>query len=109
AEFLAEEAHRVRVMPFLDGIPCSIHGIVFDDAVSVLRPCEMVALRRPGRSDLYYAGMGSTWDPPAAARADMRALCRRVGEHLRRTVGYRGVFTVDGVLTRDGFRPTELN
>lgn len=39
----------------------------------------------------------------------MRAAARRVGDHLHRRVGYRGAFTVDGVMTTDGFRPTELN
>ena len=39
----------------------------------------------------------------------MRDLARRTGEHLRATVGYRGAFGIDGVLTEDGFRPTELN
>jgi hypothetical protein len=33
----------------------------------------------------------------------------RVGEHLRQSVGYLGSFTLDGVVTADGFRPTELN
>jgi hypothetical protein len=107
--FLADRAHRVRVMPFLDGIPCSIHGAVFADVTIAFRPCEMIVLRRVGRSDLFYAGMASTWDPPPAQRDDLRGLARRVGDHVRRTVGYRGVFTVDGVMTRDGFRPTELN
>jgi hypothetical protein len=32
-----------------------------------------------------------------------------VGEHLRTTRGYAGMFGIDGVLTADGFRPTELN
>ena len=32
-----------------------------------------------------------------------------MGEHLRATYGYRGAFGIDGVLTADGFRPTELN
>lgn len=38
------EAHcdRVRVAPFLDGIPCSIHGIVLPDGVAVLRPVELL-------------------------------------------------------------------
>ncbi len=36
-------------------------------------------------------------------------MARRVGEVLRATYGYRGGFGVDGVLTADGFRPTELN
>lgn len=102
-------ADRARVMPFLDGIPCSIHGIVFPDVTVALRPCEMVVLRRPGRRDLQYAGTASTWDPPPARREELRAVAVAVGEHLRATVGYRGMFGVDGVMTTDGFRPTELN
>ena len=39
----------------------------------------------------------------------MRDLARRVGDGLRERVGYRGAFTVDGVLTAEGFLPTELN
>jgi hypothetical protein len=38
----------------------------------------------------------------------MRAVARRVGEAYRAQVG-PGTFTVDGVMTEDGFRPTELN
>jgi hypothetical protein len=39
----------------------------------------------------------------------MRDLARRVGAGLRQRVGYRGAFTVDGVLAAEGFLPTELN
>jgi hypothetical protein len=109
AAFIAQRADQVRVMPFLDGIPCSIHGMVFDDLTAVFRPCEMVVLRRPGRSDLFYAGMATTWDPEPAGRDEMRSAARRVGDHLRATVGYRGIFTIDGVMTVGGFLPTELN
>jgi hypothetical protein len=97
-----------RGMPFLEGIPCSAHGIVFPDGVVVLRPAEMVVLRG-GRTGFVYFRGGTCWDPPAARREELRALVRRVGVHLRATLGYRGAFTVDGVMTADGFRPTELN
>jgi hypothetical protein len=39
----------------------------------------------------------------------MRGVARRVGATLRAEVDFRGPFTVDGVMTVDGFRPTELN
>ena len=114
--FLAGRCDRVRVMPFLEGIPCSIHGVVFPEGVATFRPVEMVSLRRPGGSPggsgsnrLHYAGAATFWDPPAADRELMRDLARRVGEGLRERVGYRGAFTVDGVLTAEGFLPTELN
>jgi hypothetical protein len=109
ATFMAERAEQVRVMPFLEGIPCSINGFVLPDVTLAFRPTEMVVLRRPGRSDLMYGGMASVWDPPNDDRDELRDHARRVGTHLRSSVGYRGAFSVDGVLTADGFRPTELN
>lgn len=107
--FFGPRCDRVRVMPFLAGVPCSIHGIVLPDTVLALRPCEMLVFQVPGQSRFAYAGAGTFWDPPAADREAMRAAVRRVGAHLRTTVGYRGVFTLDGVMTPAGFRPTELN
>ena len=109
AAFLAERCHRARVMPFLEGVPCSIHGMVFPDAVAAFRPVELVTLRKPGSNRLRYAGAATFWDPPAADREAMRELARRVGAGLRDRVGYRGAFTVDGVLAAEGFLPTELN
>ncbi len=97
----------VRVMPFLEGIPCSIHGIVLPDGVAVLRPVEMVTLRRG--HDFVYAGCATYWDPEPAVREQMRTVARRAGDRLREDVDFRGTFTVDGVVTSDGFWPTELN
>ncbi len=98
---------RVRVMPFVDGIPCSIHGIVLPDGVAVLRPVEMVTLRQ-GR-DFVYAGCATFWDPDDDVREQMRSIARRVGARLAEEVAFRGTFTVDGVVASDGFWPTELN
>ena len=109
AAFLGAHCDRVRVMPFLEGIPCSIHGLVLPDVVVALRPIEMVVMRRPASAEFFYAGAASFWDPPPDDRETMRALARRVGAVLRAEVGFRGPFTVDGVMTRDGFVPTELN
>jgi hypothetical protein len=109
AAFFAKRCDRVRVMPFLEGIPCSIHGIVLPDRVLALRPCEMVVFRRPGQATFHYAQAATFWDPPPADREAMRTLARRAGRQLREQVGYRGVFTVDGVMTAEGFLPTELN
>jgi hypothetical protein len=105
----AGAADRVRVMPFLEGVPCSIHGLVFPDHVVVFRPCEMMVLRNRGAREFRYAQAATFWDPPVADREEMRATARRLGEALRAEIGYRGAFTIDGVMTEDGFRPTELN
>ena len=98
---------RVRIMPFLDGIPCSIHGMVLPDGIVVLRPVEMVTLRR-GR-EFVYAGCATYWDPPAELREQMRSIARVAATRLAEELDFRGTFTVDGVVTADGFWPTELN
>ncbi len=109
AAFLSEHCDRARVMPFLDGIPCSIHGMVFAETVIAFRPCEMLVFRVPGSCRLGYSGGSTFWDPTREDREEMRRIARAVGVHLRETVDYRGTFTVDGVMTAEGFLPTELN
>jgi len=108
-EFLSGIADRVRVMPFLEGIPASIHGIVFPDAVAVFRPVEMIVFRPAGGDRLFYAGCATAFDPRLEDRAAMRRLARRVGTALRERVGYRGPFGIDGILADEGFVPTEMN
>lgn len=100
---------RARVMPFLEGQPCSIHGIVTDRGVLVLRPVELCMLRPTGGSRFVQAGVSTWWDPTATQREEMRNAARRVGKVLGREYGYRGAFGIDGILTADGFRPHELN
>jgi len=108
-EYFQQHCDQVRVMPFLEGIPCSIHGIVFPDYVAALRPVEMIVLRKSNSHEFFYAGTATFWDPEPRDREAMRTVAKKVGNALRDTVHYRGIFTVDGVLTKDGFRPTELN
>ena len=107
--FFPPRCDRVRVMPFLDGVPCSIHGFVLPDGTAALRPVEIAMLRNAAERRFVYGGLGTSWDPPAADREEMRDVVRRVGAHLQAAHGYRGAFGIDGVLTADGFRPTELN
>lgn len=104
---LAPHCDMARVMPFLEGLPCSIHGVVLPDGVAVFRPAEMLVLRNA--DGFVYARAATLWDPPPALREQMREGARRVGQHLASAYGYRGAYTVDGVMTVDGFRPTELN
>jgi len=104
---LAPMCDRVRVMPFLDGIPCSLHGIVLPDGIIALRPVEMIVLRSGTR--FVYAGCATYWDPPTTVREQMRNIVRQAGAQLAADVDFRGTFTVDGVVTDSGFWPTELN
>ena len=83
----ATRCDRVRVMPFLDGVPCSIHGMVLPDGTAVFRPVEIAIVRDvPGRR-FVYGGLSTYWDPAPADREAMRDAARRVGEHLQ--VGVR--------------------
>ena len=107
--FFAPRCDRVRVLPFLEGVPCSIHGFVLPDGTAALRPVEIAMLRDETGHRFVYGGLGTTWDPPAADREEMRDVVRRVGAHLQAAHCYRGAFGIDGVLTTDGFLPTELN
>jgi hypothetical protein len=110
AAWFAPRCDQVRVQPFLDGVPCSIHGFVLPDGTAVFRPVEIAMLRSTSTPRRFvYGGLGTFWDPPAVDREVMRALARAVGEHLRAEHAYAGAFGVDGVLTAEGFRPTELN
>jgi len=106
--FFSERCDRVRIMPFLEGIPCSIHGLVFPDDVVTIRPVELITLRPRNSAKFLYSGAATYWDPDDADRDYMRDVARRVGQAFREQVG-TGTFTVDGVMTEDGFRPTELN
>ncbi|MCD4526317.1 hypothetical protein [Nocardioides sp. cx-173] len=107
--FFRPRCDRVRVMPFLEGVPCSIHGVVLPGGTAAFRPVEIATLRDPTTRRFVYGGIGTTWDPPDDDREAMRDVVRRVGAHLAQAHGYRGAFGVDGVLTADGFLPTELN
>ena len=107
--YLAAHAESVRVMPFLEGIPCSIYGIVFPDRVITVRPAEMLTLRRPAVGEIKYVGTATFYDPPEDLRRVMEQAARNVGEVLRREYDYAGAFTIDGVATSRGFVPTELN
>ena len=106
---LLPRTRQVRVMPFLEGVPCSIHGFVLPDGISVFRPVEQVILRAKTASHFVYAGTSTWWDPRDDDRLQMREVARRVGRHLQECDDFRGGYSVDGILTCDGFRPTELN
>ncbi len=114
AAFFGAHCDRVRVQPFLEGIPCSVHGLVTPEGVAVFRPVETLTFRRPPGSEgagsqLVYAGSASFWDPNSRDREAIRQMARIVGNALRERFDYRGVFTLDGVLAEEGFVPTEIN
>lgn len=107
--FFAAHSQRVRVMPYLRGVPCSIHALVSDETILAFRPVEMLVYRRPASDEFVYVGMATVWDPSPKVREEMRMAVRSVGAVIRDNFGYRGAFGIDGVCTEEGFLPTELN
>ncbi|MGK5637876.1 hypothetical protein ACSNOK_06085 [Streptomyces sp. URMC 126] len=105
----AGRADRVRVARFEDGVPCSVLGMALADGVAVFSPIEIVTLGDPDTGRLLFCGSSTFWRPGAAAEDDIRGAARRAGAELVRTTRYRGLFSVDGLLTPDGFTATELN
>jgi hypothetical protein len=104
----SQHCDRVRVMPFLEGIPCSVHGLVFSDYSLALRPVELMTLRPARGYAFLYAGAATYWDPSDADRAYMRSVARKLCDVYRDLVG-TGCFTIDGVMSESGWLPTELN
>ena len=98
---------EVRISPFVEGVPFGVNALVFDDGVAVGPVVEMLTLRHGTR--LRTFGMATYWQPSEADRQAIRTLVRRVGAVLGGHLGYRGGFTVDGVLGEDGPVPTEIN
>jgi hypothetical protein len=106
---LGAHCERVRVAPFVEGVPCSIHGFVTHDGASVFRPVELMTLRVDDPQGLRYAGAATYYDPPDAVRVSMRSAATRVGHWLCERVNFRGPFTVDGIVTSDDWLATECN
>lgn len=97
---------RVRVMPMLAGAPCRLHGVVLVGSTMAFTPLEILVPRRPADGAFLCAG---TAPMPEFEQPPLLELTRSIGEALRDRLDYRGGFSVDGILTRDGFRPTDLN
>ncbi|MFE0104626.1 hypothetical protein [Streptomyces sp. NPDC059009] len=109
ARDLAGRTDRARIARFADGVPCSVLGLALPDGVAVFSPIEIVTLGAPASGRLLFCGSSTHWRPGEEAEHDIRDAARRAGTQLARSIGYRGLFSVDGLLTPDGFRATELN
>lgn len=108
AKELGQECDQGRVMPFLKGIPCSIHGWVFEKGEISLRPCEML-VQQSDDTHFEYHGAAIHWLPNDRVHQQMQIAADRVAKFLKERYDYRGVFTIDGVADEERFYPTELN
>ncbi|MBF4615479.1 hypothetical protein [Curtobacterium sp. VKM Ac-1376] len=102
-------AARVRVSEFVEGVPCSVLAVVGPDGVSAFDPIEIVTLRDSVSRELVFIGSSTFWRPAGPLNAEIRDAALRVGALLQTDAGYRGFFSIDGVVTAAGFVATELN
>ncbi|MEU3653424.1 hypothetical protein AB0E67_11420 [Streptomyces sp. NPDC032161] len=105
----AGRTHRVRVAEFVAGVPCSTQALAMDDGIAVFDPAEEAMLRSPDTGAFFYCGTSTWWRPGPGVREEIERHVHRAGRYLIEHTGFRGIFTVDGLLTPDGFRATELN
>ncbi|HEX5495271.1 MAG TPA: hypothetical protein VFX70_11930 [Mycobacteriales bacterium] len=108
-EWFATRTDRIRAAEFLPGVPCSVLAMVLRDGVAVFDPIEIVTLQDRVRSEFVQVGSSTWWRPDSESAEQMRHCTRLVGEAIAETAGYRGMFSIDGILTRSGFAATELN
>src|SRR6266545_2127118 len=69
--FLSTHCDRARVVPFIEGVPCSIHGLVLPDGVAALRRLQPPGVRRR-RHLLGPAGGRPGGDAPGGRRGRRR-------------------------------------
>jgi hypothetical protein len=109
ASFPALEAPgiRVRIMPLLHGLPCRIHGMTIESQTITFPPLELLSLPRPVSGTFFWAGPVRARTLSPSARSDLDTIGTKAGAWLSH-LGHSGAFAIDGILTKDGYRPTEL-
>jgi hypothetical protein len=94
----------VKVTPLLIGRAMRLHGLINDDFVAPFPPMNVITLPKLRQHQFLCCGC-----VPAASETWAIDLTRQLGAGLRDLLGYRGVFSVDGVLVGRQFLPTDLN
>lgn len=108
-ERFAARSERLRIAEFMPGVPCSVLALVMADGVAVFEPLEIVTLADPSTGQLRFCGSSNRWRPSAETRESLRSAARRIGESLASRLAYRGMFSVDGIMSDGVFYATELN
>lgn len=109
ASFFRDRANEVRIMPFLTGVPCSAQLLITNESCSVLNIVEQLNLLNIKQNKFVFCGVSSYWRPNEKSAGQIVKMGESIGEILRVEDGYRGFLSIDGILTEDGFMPTEIN
>ncbi|MBD1227873.1 hypothetical protein [Xenorhabdus griffiniae] len=103
-----DQTEKLRMAEFIQGIPCSILAMVLPNGVAVFDPIEILTVFEKSTSQLLFCGSSNRWRPGKNAEI-MRDYTRLAGEKLAEEVGYRGLFSLDGIWTGSEFFATEIN
>ncbi|MBD2799487.1 hypothetical protein ID854_03170 [Xenorhabdus sp. M] len=103
-----DQTEKLRMAEFIQGIPCSIMAMVLPKGVAVFDPIEILTVFEKSTNQLLFCGSSNRWRPGKHSEI-MRSHTRLVGEKLAEEVGYRGIFSLDGIWTGSEFFATEIN
>ncbi|MBI6548496.1 hypothetical protein [Xenorhabdus lircayensis] len=103
-----DKTRKFRMAEFIQGVPCSILAMVLPNGVAVFDPIEILTVFEKTTNQLLFCGSSNRWQPGKFADI-MRDYTRLAGEKLAGEVGYRGIFSLDGIWTGSEFFATEIN
>ncbi|MCG3470445.1 hypothetical protein L7750_08610 [Xenorhabdus bovienii] len=103
-----DKTRKLRVAEFIQGIPCSILAMVLPNGVAVFDPIEILTVFEKTTNHLLFCGSSNRWQSGKAEDV-MRHCTRLAGQKLAEEVGYRGIFSLDGIWTGSDFFATEIN
>jgi hypothetical protein len=83
--------------------------MVANGSVLIFDPIEIVTLVDRAMGHLVFCGTSTAWRPDRSVLEELRAIGRCVGEAMADTCGFRGGFSVDGIMSASGFLATEVN
>ncbi len=100
---------KIKVVSNLPGPAFCSHGFVLNDSCPTTPPYESISLEKSVEGEIEWIGSSSALVVREDERNRIHRFTEQVGNQLRQTLNYRGSFCLDGVLTPDGPKFTEIN
>ncbi len=100
---------KLKVVSNLSGPAFCSHGFVLNDSCVTTQPYESISLEKCVEGEIEWVGSSSALVVREDVCNRIHRFTEQVGSQLRQTLNYRGSFSLDGVLTPDGPKFTEIN
>ncbi len=100
---------KVKVESNLPGPAFCCHGFVLNNSCATTLPYESISLEKSQQGEIEWIGSSSAFVVSEDEHKSISRFTEQVGNQLRQTLNYRGSFCLDGVLTPDGPKFTEIN